>query len=92
MKSNSNVLTVGQKNVSFYLRLILKLFGNNVHELISLHAFGEQKIYKLTVIMRLLVNWKYCHVVRVKTGTEPAPVLKVSFKKAETFDEAYAAF
>lgn len=42
--------------------------------------------------MRLLVNWKYCEITRIKTGTEPAPVLKVSFKKHAEFDASYEAF
>ena len=64
----------------------------NIHEVVKLHAFGENKIFKLTIVMRLLVNWKYGEVVRIKTGTEPAPVLKVSFKKHAEFDASYAAF
>jgi hypothetical protein len=66
--------------------------GQNIHELVKLHAFGDNKIYKLIVVMRLLVNWKYCEVIRIKTGTEPAPVLKISFKKHAEFDASYEAF
>lgn len=66
--------------------------GQNIHEVVKLHAYGEIKIYKLTVVMRLLVNWKYCEVIRIKTGTEPATVLKVSFKKHAEFDASYEAF
>ena len=42
--------------------------------------------------MRSLINYKYCEIVRIKTGTTPAAVLKVSFKKSADFQLSYDAF
>jgi hypothetical protein len=63
-----------------------------LHETIKLHGYGEKGIVKLTNVMRALVNYKYCEIVRIKTGAGPAAMLKVSFKKSADFDASYDAF
>ena len=85
------MLKIGSRHPIAYLNLVKGLFANNKHEVIELHAFGDKSIVKLTVCMRLLVNYKYCDVVRIKTGTMPAPVLKVSFKKTADFQTSFDA-
>jgi len=85
------VLKIGARHPIAYLNLVKGLFAGNKHEVIELHAFGDKSIVKLTVVMRLLVNYKYCEVVRIKTGTMPAPVLKVSFKKCADFQTSFDA-
>jgi len=67
------------------------LFKDNLHEVVELHGFGDRNIVRLTAVMRSLVNYKYCEVVRIRTGTEPAPVLKVSLKKGADFQASYDA-
>lgn len=72
-----------------YLNLVKGLMNNNAHEVIELHGFGDKSIQKLTIVMRLLLTYKYCDIVRIKTGTMPAPVLKVSFKKGPDFQVSF---
>ena len=71
------------------MNIVKGLMNNNSHEVIELHGWGDKCIQRLTVVMRLLLNYKYCEIVRIKTGTEPAPVLKVSFKKSATFQASF---
>lgn len=84
-------MTIGSGNHAFYLNLVKGLFAENLHEVVELHAFGDRNIVRLTGVMRSLVNYKYCEVVRIKTGTEPAPCLKVSLKKGLEFQASFDA-
>lgn len=72
--------------------MIKSLFNKNLHEVIELRGFGDKGIVKLTNVMRSLINYRYCEVVRIKTGTAPGAVLKVSFKKTADFQTSYDAF
>lgn len=72
--------------------MIKNLFNKNAHEVIELHGFGDKCIVKLTNVMRALVNYRYCEIVRIKTGVAPGAVLKVSFKKLADFQTSYDAF
>jgi hypothetical protein len=71
------------------VRLVKILFNNDLHEVLELHGYGAVGTLKLTNVMRTLVNNKYCSVVRIKTGTKPVPVLKVSFKKTDEFKSVF---
>jgi len=73
----------------FYMNIIKGLLAKNKHEVIELHGFGDRSIVRLTIVMRLLTNYKYCDIVRIKTGTVPVPVLKVSFKKGANFQASF---
>jgi hypothetical protein len=83
------VIRIGEKHPVFYMNIVKGLLANNKHEVIELHGMGERSIVKLTIVMRLLLTFKYCDITRIKTGTMPAPVLKVSFKKSATFQTSF---
>lgn len=84
-------MTIGGSRNAFYVNLVKGLFKDNLHETVEIHAFGDRNIVRLTTVMRSLVNFKYCEIVRIKTGTEPAPALKVSLKKGPEFQASYDA-
>ena len=85
-------MTIGKQRDTFYLNLVKNLFNKNLHETIELHGYGDKGIVKLTNVMRALINYRYCEIVRIKTGTAPGAVLKISFKKSADFQTLYDAF
>lgn len=94
-----NVIVVQPGRLSkFYVFLVKEMFFNEKHELLELHAVGNDCILSLSMAVEKISRFGYAEVAKIKTKTvivenyARVPKLIVHLRKTSQFEERYTKF